>query len=93
MFSESDIQEGGIYGRNDFKKDRDGVACCIEMDAAGGIEAGTWDGKAVPAASCFGSVVCIIGVWRFVRQAVRVAAGEKNRHKESTGITKEGLRG
>jgi len=54
------------------------------MDAAGGIEAGVWDGRAVPTASCFGSVVCIIGVRCFVRQAVREAADEKNRRKART---------
>ncbi len=93
LFKYGEYAGGMINGGHGFKKERDGVACCIEMDAAGGIEAGVWDGKAVPAASCSGSVVCVIGVRRFVRQAVREAAGEKNQYKESIGITKEGQRG
>jgi len=74
---------GGLMNdRYDFKKERDGVAYCIgkerdgtdyciEMDAAGCIEAGVWDGGAVPAASCPGCVVCVLGAGSFVRQAVR----------------------
>lgn len=84
---------GGMFnGRYGFKKGRDGAAYCIEMDAAGGIEDGAWDGKAVPAASCPGCLVCVIGVGRFVRQEVRETADRKNQHKEITGVTKEELK-
>ncbi len=84
---------GGMFnGRYGFKKGRDGAGYCIEMDAAGGIEAGAWDGKAVPAASCPGCLVCVIGAGRFVGQAVREAAEGKNQHREITGVTKEELK-
>lgn len=63
-----------IYGRNRFKKDRSGIAYHIEMDIAGGacgIEAGTWNGKTVPAASCPGYEDCTDDGRCFSRQTVR----------------------
>lgn len=69
-------------GRNDFKKNRDGTVCSIEMDVAGGTEAGIWDGEAVPAASCAGSMVCIISVRCSVRQMVRKATDGNNQNEK-----------
>lgn len=63
-----------IYGRNSFKKDRSGIAYHIEMDIAGGacsIEAGAWNGKIVPVASCSGYEDHIDNGRCFVRQTVR----------------------
>lgn len=51
-----------LYGRNGFKKDRGGTAYHIEVDITGGaydIEAGVWDDRTVPAASCPGYADCI----------------------------------
>ena len=62
------------YGRNRFKKDRGGIVYHIEMDITGGvcgIEAGAWNGKTVPAASCPGYEDCTDDGWCFVRQTVR----------------------
>lgn len=62
------------YGRNRFKKDRGCIAYYIEMDITGsvyGIEAGTWNAKTVPAASCLGYEDCTDDGMCFVRQTVR----------------------
>ncbi len=62
------------YGRNCFKKDRGGIAYHIEMDITGGacgIEAGIWNCKTVPAASCSGYEDCTDDGRCFVRQTVR----------------------
>ena len=63
-----------FYGRDSFKKDRGGTAHHIEMDITGGacgIEAGAWNGKTVPAASCPGYEDRTYDDRCFVRQTVR----------------------
>ena len=65
---------GNVYGGNGFEKGGDGTADHIEMDIAGGacsIEAGAWNGKIVPVASCSGYEDHIDNGRCFVRQTVR----------------------
>ena len=65
---------GNVYGGNGFEKGGDGTADHIEMDIAGGacgIEAGTWNGKTVPAASCPSYEACTDDGRCFGRQTVR----------------------
>ncbi len=64
-----------VYGRDSFKKNRDGIAYYIEMDIAGsacGIETGAWYGKIVPAAPCSGYENCTDDGRRFSRQGEEV---------------------